>query len=158
MARGVNKVIILGNLGSDPDVRNTASGSVVTNISVATAEAWRDKQSGEMQERTEWHRVVFFGRVAEVARDYLRKGSQCYIEGRLTTEKWQAQDGTDRYTTKIVARELQLLGGRRDDSGPQSGGGGGYSGGQQQSRQQKLQDDFDDDIPFVLRLTDEPFA
>ena len=105
MARGVNKVILLGNLGADPETRYTASGSAVTNIRLATAESWRDKQSGERQERTEWHRVVFFSRLAEIAAEYLRKGSQCYIEGRIQTRKWQGQDGQDRYTTEIVANE-----------------------------------------------------
>ena len=118
MARGVNKVILVGNLGADPETRYTASGSAVTNIRLATAESWRDKQSGEKQERTEWHRVVFFSRLAEIASEYLRKGSQCYIEGRIQTRKWQGQDGQDRYTTEIVASEMQMLGSRG------SGGGG----------------------------------
>ena len=148
MARGVNRVILLGRLGQDPDVRHTHSGATVTNISVATEEAWKDKQSGEQQKKTEWHKVVFFGRVAEVAAEYLKKGSQCYIEGKITTEKWQGQDCQNRYTTKIVARELQLLGGPRE-------GGGGGSGSYEQARQSQPQsrssgpaDDFDEDIPF----------
>ena len=150
MARGVNKVILLGRLGGDPDVRHTQSGTVVTNISVATEEVWKDKQTGDQQKRTEWHKVVFFGRVAEIAEEYLRKGSQCYIEGRLTTEKWQDQEGQDRYTTKIIARELQLLGGPREGGDGGSNGEGRRQQNQQQSqgRQQGPSDDFDDDIPF----------
>ena len=112
MARGVNKVILLGNLGADPETRYTANGSAVTNIRLATTDSWRDRQSGEQQERTEWHRVVFFSRLAEIAAEYLRKGSQCYIEGRIQTRKWQGQDGQDRYTTEIVASEMQMLGSR----------------------------------------------
>ncbi len=110
MARGVNKVILIGNLGNDPEVRYTAGGSAVTNISLATTGVWRDKESGEQQERTEWHRVVFFGRLAEIAGEYLKKGSQVFIEGRLQTRKWQDKDGNDRYTTEIVAGEMQMLG------------------------------------------------
>ena len=117
MARGVNKVILIGNLGADPETRYTASGNAVTNIRLATTDSWRDRQSGERQERTEWHRVVFFSRLAEIAAEYLRKGSQCYIEGQIRTNKWQGQDGQDRYSTEIVANEMQMLGGR--------GGGGG---------------------------------
>ena len=108
MARGINKVILVGNLGADPESRYTASGSAVTNIRIATSESWRDKQSGEQQERTEWHRVVFFGRLAEIAQEYLRKGSQVYIEGSLRTNKWQAQDGQDRYTTEVIANDPGL--------------------------------------------------
>jgi single-strand DNA-binding protein len=124
MARGINKVILVGNLGADPETRYTANGAAVTNIRVATTESWRDKQSGENQERTEWHRVVFFSRLAEIAGEYLRKGSQVYIEGSLRTRKWQDQSGQDRYTTEIVANEMQMLGGRSDSmsAGPQSGG------------------------------------
>ena len=166
MARGVNKAILLGRLGQDPEVRHTQSGSVVTNISIATEEVWKDKNSGEQQSKTEWHRVVFFGRVAEIAAEYLRKGSQCYVEGRITTEKWQGQDGQDRYTTKIVARELQLLGGPREGGGgsgggAQSRGGGGQSApasAPQSQSQSGMADDFDDDIPFALRLTTEEMA
>ena len=112
MARGINKVILVGNLGNDPDVRYTAGGAAVSNISVATSETWKDKESGEQQEKTEWHRVVFFGRLAEIVAEYLKKGSQVYIEGRLQTRKWQDKEGTDRYTTEIVANEMQLLGSR----------------------------------------------
>ena len=121
MARGINKVILVGNLGADPETRYMPSGGAVTNIRLATSDSWRDKQSGEQRDRTEWHRVVFFNRLAEIAAEYLRKGSQVYVEGRLQTRKWQGQDGQDRYTTEIVANEMQMLGGR--------GGGGGYQGG-----------------------------
>ncbi len=156
MARGVNKVILIGNLGNDPDVRYTASGAAVANISLATAESWRDKESGEQQERTEWHRVVFFGRLAEIVAEYLKKGSQIYVEGRLQTRKWQDKEGKDRYSTEIVANEMQMLGSR-------SGGGGNQSSMDQTApheddmssgdKPQKTtakpkDDDFDDDIPF----------
>ncbi len=109
MARGVNKVILVGNLGADPDTKYTASGTAITNISVATKESWRDKQTGENQERTEWHRIVFFNRLAEIAGEYLRKGSQVYVEGKLQTRKWQDKSGHDRYTTEIVGNEMQML-------------------------------------------------
>ena len=126
MARGINKVILVGNLGSDPETRYTASGSAITNIRLATSESWRDKQTGETQERTEWHRVVFFNRLAEISGEYLRKGSQVYIEGSLRTRKWQDQGGQDRYTTEIVANEMQMLGARGGsgdfDQRPQSSG------------------------------------
>lgn len=148
MARGVNKVTLIGNLGADPEVRYTANGSAVANIRLATAESWRDRESGETQERTEWHRVVFFSRLAEIVGEYLKKGSQVYIEGRLQTRKWQDRDGNDRYTTEIVANEMQMLGGR--------GGGGGFDAPSQSSSPSPAQnsnneppmDDFDDDIPF----------
>jgi single-strand DNA-binding protein len=116
MARGVNKVILVGNLGKDPEIRYTASGSAIANITIATTDSWRDKQSGEKQERTEWHRVVFFTRLAEIVGEYLRKGSQVYIEGRIQTRKWQDQSGQDRYTTEIVANEMQMLGSRGGES------------------------------------------
>lgn len=166
MARGVNKVILLGNLGADPETRYTAGGSAVTNIRMATTDSWRDKQSGERQERTEWHRVVFFARLAEVAAEYLRKGSQCYVEGQIRTNKWQGQDGQDRYTTEIIASEMQLLGGRGGGGGGGGGGGaapargrdedsgsawpaGGSSAGAPSTTQRSgPSDDFDDDIPF----------
>lgn len=152
MARGINKCILVGNLGADPEVRYSPSGAAVTNIRIATSEVWRDKQSGEQQERTEWHRIVFFGRLAEIAGEYLKKGQQVYVEGRLQTRKWQDRDGNDRFTTEIVANEMQMLGGRggggggggRSDAPAQSEGGGG--GGK--SQQQSPPDDFDDDIPF----------
>jgi single-strand DNA-binding protein len=172
MARGINKVILVGNLGGDPEVRYMPSGNAVTNVTLATSESWKDKQTGQMQERTEWHRVVFFNRLAEIAGEYLRKGSKVYVEGSLRTRKWQGQDGQDRYTTEIVASEMQML-----DSRGGAGDAGGYSSqpdpmgygqpqqqqaprrqpAQQQPAQQPQQapqqpapgfDDFDDDIPF----------
>lgn len=163
MARGINKVILVGNLGGDPETRYTASGAAITNITVATSESWRDKQTGETQERTEWHRVVFFNRLAEIAGEYLRKGRQVYIEGSLRTRKWQDQSGQDRWTTEIVANEMQMLGNRGDDMGSRPSSGQGFrdsqpqqqrqaSPQQQQSQQQQsgpADDGFtDDDIPF----------
>lgn len=163
MARGINKVIIVGNLGGDPETRYMPSGSAVTNFTVATNESWKDKQTGEQKERTEWHKVAMFNRLAEIAAEYLRKGSQVYIEGKLRTRKWQGQDGQDRYTTEIIADEMQMLGGRGGAGGGGSygGGGGSFGGGQQGGGQQGGQqggggnappqpgpDDFDDDIPF----------
>jgi|TARA_R100000005_G_scaffold89876_2_gene60792 single-strand DNA-binding protein len=165
-SRGVNKVILVGNLGADPEVRYMPSGGAVTNVNLATSESWKDKQTGQPQERTEWHRVVFFNRLAEIAGEYLKKGSKVYVEGSLRTRKWQAQDGQDRYTTEIVASEMQML-----DSRP----GGGQMGGDNYGRDEYNQsaapqkqapaaaggarapasntppgdfDDFDDDIPF----------
>lgn len=111
-SRGVNKVILIGNIGQDPEIRYTPAGSAITNISIATSETWKDKQSGQSQERTEWHRVVFFNRLAEIAGEYLRKGSKVYIEGSLRTRKWQDQQGQERFTTEIVANEMQMLDGR----------------------------------------------
>lgn len=109
MARGINKVILVGNLGKEPETRYMPSGGAVTNITLATSETWKDKQTGQPQERTEWHRIVFFNRLAEIAAEYLRKGSKVYVEGSLRTRKWQAQDGQDRYTTEIVASDMQML-------------------------------------------------
>ncbi|KJY97645.1 single-stranded DNA-binding protein [Pseudoalteromonas ruthenica] len=132
MARGVNKVILVGNLGQDPEVRYMPNGNGVANISIATTDSWKDKNTGQMQERTEWHRVVLFGKLAEVAGEYLRKGSQVYIEGRLQTRKWTDQSGQDKYTTEIVVDmggQMQMLGGRGDNQGAASGG---YQGAQQQ--------------------------
>ena len=126
MARGINKVIIIGNIGQDPEVKYMPSGGAVTNVSIATSETWKDKNTGQPQERTEWHRVVFFNRLGEIAGEYLKKGSKVYIEGSLRTRKWQAQDGTDRYTTEIVANEMQMLDGRSDNAG-----GGNYNQDQQ---------------------------
>ena len=120
MARGINKVIIVGNCGQDPETRYLPSGGAVTNVSIATSESWKDKNTGEQQERTEWHRVVFFNRLGEIAGEYLKKGSKVYVEGSLRTRKWQGQDGSDRYTTEIVASEMQML----DSRGGQEGGGG----------------------------------
>ncbi len=158
MARGVNKVILIGNLGRDPEVRYMPSGQAVANVTIATSETWRDKQTGDQQERTEWHNVVFFGRLAEIAGEYLRKGSQVYVEGSLRTRKWQDKEGRDRYTTEIIANEMQMLGGRGGQ------GGGDFAGRasepaprQQQPAQPASQpqqapagdfEDFDDDIPF----------
>lgn len=125
MARGINKVILVGNVGQDPEMKYMPSGGAVTNISVATSESWKDKQTGQQQERTEWHRVVFFNRLAEIVGEYVRKGSKLYIEGSLRTRKWQGQDGQDRYTTEIVASEMQMLDSRQDGAG-MGGGMGGY--------------------------------
>jgi single-strand DNA-binding protein len=149
MARGVNKVIIVGNLGKDPETRYMPSGSAVTNLRVATTEAWKDKQSGEQQERTEWHAVAMFGRLAEIAAEYLRKGSQVYIEGKLRTRKWQDKEGKDRYTTEIVADEMQMLGSK---GGGASAGAPAAGGGQRAAAVNDSASgppgDFDDDIPF----------
>lgn len=169
MARGINKVILVGNLGRDPETRYSQGGSAVTNFSIATSDSWRDKQSGEQQERTEWHNVVCFARLAEIAGEYLRKGSKVYIEGSLRTSSWE-KDGEKKYRTEIMARDLQMLdsrgggggggnydgppssggrpqGGPPPDSGPQGGGpqgGGGYDNAPTMSGN----DDFEDDIPF----------
>lgn len=157
-SRGVNKVILIGNLGQDPEVRYLPQGGAVTNITLATSESWRDKQSGEMKEKTEWHRVVLFGKLAEIAGEYLRKGSQVYIEGQLQTRKWQDQQGQERYSTEVVVNiggSMQMLNGRvtdSDDSSPS----GARKPQQQRPRQQQPQPqnhceppmDFDDDIPF----------
>ncbi|MYM64618.1 single-stranded DNA-binding protein [Pseudomaricurvus sp. HS19] len=134
MARGVNKVILVGNVGQDPEMKYMPSGGAVTNVSIATSEQWKDKQTGQPQERTEWHRVVFFNRLAEIAGEYLRKGSKVYIEGSLRTRKWQDQSGQDRYTTEIVAGDMQMLDSRGDAG---MGQGGGYApAGQQYAPQQ----------------------
>ncbi|MED5387711.1 MAG: single-stranded DNA-binding protein [Pseudomonadota bacterium] len=168
MARGVNKVILIGNLGADPETRFMPSGGAVTNIRLATSETWKDRQSGQMQERTEWHRVVFFNKLGEIAGEYLKKGSKVYVEGSIRTRKWQGQDGQDRYTTEIVANEMQMLDGRGEGGqgggyAPQGNQGGyqnqndnfGGGGGAPQQNQNQNQggfsgpaDDFDDDIPF----------
>ena len=146
MARGVNKVILIGNLGQDPEVKYMPSGGAVSNISVATTDSWSDRASGERQERTEWHRVVLFKRLAEIAGEYLRKGSQVYIEGRLQTRKWQDGSGQERYTTEIVALDMQML-------GPRSGSGMGFEPSTEPDRAPRQSppsapDEFDDDIPF----------
>jgi single-strand DNA-binding protein len=125
MARGINKVILVGNLGADPETRAMPSGTTVANLRIATSESWRDKQSGEQQERTEWHRVVLFGRLGEIAAEYLKKGSQVYIEGSLRTRKWQDKQGQERYSTEIVGNDMQMLGGRGGGGGGGTGGGGG---------------------------------
>ena len=161
MARGVNKVILLGNLGADPEKRTTGSGSSITTLRLATTESWRDKQSGELQERTEWHRVKLFGRLADIAADYLSKGRQVYIEGSIRTDKYTDRDGIERYATDIIASDMQLLGGAGGDRGG-SQGGGGYSQRERPARSaapapsapapspsQGFDDGFqDDDIPF----------
>ena len=159
MARGVNKVILVGNLGKDPEMKYTASGAAIANITVATSESWNDKQTNEKQEKTEWHRVVFFRRLAEIAGEYLRKGSQVYIEGKLQTRKWQDQNGQDRYTTEIVCDDfsgtMQMLGSRGGEGGsqPQGGSGGGFRNNPpaQQPAAAASPDNGgfdDDDIPF----------
>ena len=143
MARGVNKVIIIGNLGADPETNSMPSGVAVANINVATSEAWKDKQTGQQQERTEWHRVVFFNKLAEIAGEYLKKGSKVYVEGSLRTRKWQGQDGQDRYTTEIVASNKQMLD-SRGDSLANGSHGGQYREQQAQSGGGAPADDFDD--------------
>ena len=155
MARGVNKVILVGNLGNDPDVRYTAGGAAVANISLATTATWNDKNTGEKQESTEWHRVVFFARLAEIVGEYLKKGSQVYVEGRLQTRKWQDKEGQDRYTTEIVANEMQMLGSRSggsanfDQSAPAPVAAATAGTGATAATKGPAQgDDFDDDIPF----------
>jgi len=173
-SRGVNKVILVGNLGQDPEVRYMPSGGAVANITLATSESWRDKATGEMKEQTEWHRVVLFGKLAEVAGEYLRKGSQVYIEGQLRTRKWTDQSGAEKYTTEVVVNvggTMQMLGGRQGGGAPAGGGqqqqgswgqpqqpqgGNQFSGGAQSRPQQQSAPaqsneppmDFDDDIPF----------
>lgn len=173
----VNKVILVGNLGADPETRYMPSGDAVTNIRLATTDRYKDKASGEQKETTEWHRVAFFGKLAEIAGEYLKKGSSCYIEGRIKTRKWQDKDGKDVYSTEIVAEQMQMLGGRGGSGGGEGGGGGGYSreasggggggsygggrsgGGQgggerapaprrQQQAPSNGFEDMDDDIPF----------
>ena len=156
----VNKVILVGNLGRDPETRYMPDGGAVTNVSIATTESWKDKTSGEKQEKTEWHRVAFFGKLAEIAGEYLKKGSQVYVEGRLQTRKWQDKDGADRYTTEIIADRMQMLGSRQGMGGAggerEGGGGGGGSERPPASAPAKAAgakgggkfDDFEDDIPF----------
>lgn len=139
-SRGVNKVILIGNLGAEPEVRAAANGTVITNLRVATSEAWKDQQ-GQLQERTEWHRVVMFGRTAEIARDYLRKGSKIFLEGRLQTRKWQDKEGRDQYTTEVVANELQML-----DSA--EGGQDTRPAREPKPERKPGTVDFDDDVPF----------
>jgi single-strand DNA-binding protein len=153
MARGVNKVILIGNLGADPEVRYMPSGGGVANVTIATTEGWKDKQSGEQQEKTEWHRVVFFGRLGEIAGEYLKKGSKVYIEGRLQTRKWQDKSGVDRYTTEIVANDLQMLDSRGGSAEfGQAGNAGKSQAAAPQSAPSAPQsappEAFDDDIPF----------
>ena len=148
MARGINKVILVGNLGKDPEVRYMPSGGAVANVTIATSEQWKDKQTGEQRERTEWHNVVFYQRLAEIVGEYLKKGSQVYVEGSLRTRKWQDKNGNDRYTTEIIANEMQMLGSR-------SGGSASFSQPESAQKPQPaaasaggFNEDFDDDIPF----------
>lgn len=157
MAKGINKVILIGNLGNDPEVRYTPNGNAVANVTLATSTTWRDKQSGELQERTEWHRIVFFNRLAEIVGEYLHKGSKIYIEGSLRTRKWQDKNGADRYTTEIIAAEMQML-----DSRGSSGGNGNYQQNRDTQQTQSASTNTnkqketvtadssfdDDDIPF----------
>ena len=169
MGKGVNKVILVGNVGQDPETKYSANGNAITNISVATSESWKDKQTGQQQERSEWHRVAFFNKLAEIVGQYVKKGSKLYIEGSLRTRKWQDQQGQDRYTTEIVASEMQMLDSRAQENGgypapqqqppaqqyqhppaqpaPQQPAQQQY-GSQPQQMQQPPQDSFDDDIPF----------
>ncbi len=158
MARGINKVILVGNLGKDPEIRYVPNGGAVANLNIATSESWKDKATGEKQERTEWHRVVFFGKLAEIANEYLKKGAQIYVEGRLQTRKWQDKSGQDRYTTEIVGSELQMLGGRGGagasdgppvDMGYEAAGSGPSARSAQPAAPAPGGgEDFDDDIPF----------
>ncbi len=154
MARGVNKVILVGNLGADPETRSMPSGMTVTNIRIATSESWKDKASGAQQERTEWHNIALFGRLGEIAAEYLRKGSQVFIEGKLRTRKWQDKQGNDRFTTEIIADNMQMLGGRA--GGASAGGADRGASAAAPPREDYDQapapaggkEDFDDDIPF----------
>jgi single-strand DNA-binding protein len=143
----VNKVILVGNLGRDPEVRYMPEGGAITNISIATTDTWKDK-NGEKQERTEWHRVVFFGKLAEIAGEYLKKGSQVYVEGALRTRKWQDKDGQDKYTTEIVADRMQMLGSRSGGGASAEMPSGGNGGGSSSKSGGGKFDDFPDDIPF----------
>ena len=151
-ARGINKVILVGNLGSDPEVRYMPSGGAVANVSIATSETWKDKETGDMKEQTEWHRVVFFNRLGEIAGEYLRKGSKIYVEGSIRTRKWQDQNGQDRYTTEIVGREMQML----DSKGTGTPMTNSSTGASRSSSNNaptptappEMGDDFNDDIPF----------
>jgi single-strand DNA-binding protein len=166
MARGINKVILVGNLGKDPETRYMPNGKAVTNFTIATSESWKDKQTGEQREQTEWHNIVMYDRLAEIAAEYLKKGSQVYVEGKLRTRKWQDKEGRDRYTTEINANEMQMLGGRSGGGGGgggMGGGGGGDYGGESRGSSRPAQPGggrgapaqgggdetpFDDDIPF----------
>ena len=154
MARGVNKVILVGNLGKDPEVRYSPNGQAIANITIATSESWKDKTTGDKQEKTEWHRVVFFGKLAEIAGEYLKKGGQVYVEGRLQTRKWQDKEGHDRYTTEIVANEMQMLGSREGRGAPAGGDfaqeepAATSNAGGTKAAPSKAGGDFDDDIPF----------
>ena len=164
MARGINKVIIVGNLGQDPETKFMPSGGAVTNVSIATSERWKDRNTGQAQERTEWNRVVFFNRLAEIAAQYLKKGSKVYVEGSLRTRKWQNKDGVDQYTTEIVANDMQMLDSRTESTGGAgpsrqsvSGDGGPRADNPPQTQQSAGFGDFDPDIPF-MRLGLEHFV
>jgi single-strand DNA-binding protein len=154
MARGINKAILIGNLGNDPEVRYMPNGSAVTNISLATSEVWKDKQTGEQHDRTEWHRVVFFSRLAEIAGEYLKKGSKVYVEGRIQTRKWQDKNGQERYTTEIIANEMQILDSRNSGGGnaaPEHHSDNHAQDNNQQKTSNQFEaaaESFDDDIPF----------
>lgn len=148
MARGVNKVILIGHLGRDAEVRYSPNGQAIANITLATSDSWKDKNTGERQERTEWHRVVFFGRLAEIAGEYLKKGMQIYVSGRLQTRKWQDKDGNDRYTTEIVAADMQMLGSRSGAGAPEESPEGESVPASTSGRAARESEDFDDDIPF----------
>lgn len=155
MARGINKVILIGNVGVDPEVRYMPNGNAVATISIATTESWKDKQSGERQERTEWHRVVCFNRLGEIVGEYIRKGSKVYIEGSLRTRKWQDQQGQDRYTTEIVANDLQMLDGRNNTAMPDDMPSQQFASTSPAAKQNKSSapqldtiEELDDDIPF----------
>src|SRR5271167_967787 len=157
MARGVNKVILVGNLGADPETRSMPSGMTVTNIRIATNESWKDKTSGAQQERTEWHSIALFGRLGEIAAEYLRKGSQVFVEGKLRTRKWQDKQGNDRYTTEIIGDNMQMLGSKGGGGGGGGSGGGERSAGSSAAPREEYdqspapaggKEDFDDDIPF----------
>jgi len=153
MARGVNKVIIVGTLGADPDTSYAPSGSAITKLSIATNESWKDKETGEQKEKTEWHRISMFGRLAEISAEYLRKGSQVYIEGKLATNKWQDKEGNDRWTTEIIANQMQMLGGRPTGNATSSKSNENQQSPSNENKQSPPEppagtDDFDDDIPF----------
>ena len=151
-SRGINKVILVGNLGNDPETRYTQSGAAITNVSIATSETWKDKQTGQPQERTEWHRVVFFNRLGEIAGEYLRKGSKIYVEGSLRTRKWQDKSGQDRYTTEIVGNEMQMLDSRTGGGGQ----GGGHPSGPDEYNQSPPQQSAPGAKPAPGRATPEP--
>lgn len=146
MARGINKVILIGNLGADPEVRYLPSGGAVANLRLATSESWKDKETGALQEQTEWHRVVFFNRLGEIAGEYLRKGSKIYVEGSIRTRKWQDQSGQDRYTTEIVGRELQMLDSK--GAGMPANANNNSNMAPEAPSAPEMMDDFNDDIPF----------
>jgi single-strand DNA-binding protein len=153
MTRGVNKVIIVGTLGADPDTSYAPSGSAITKLSIATNESWKDKETGEQKEKTEWHRISMFGRLAEISAEYLRKGSQVYIEGKLATNKWQDKEGNDRWTTEIIANQMQMLGGRPTGNATSSKSNENQQSPSNENQQSPPEppagtDDFDDDIPF----------